>query len=433
MTATKQPQGMVSSTDYKISSLQLVTSTGNIVDISKIVLELEIYEDIFAPVVTGSVRLADGGDIVSNFGLHGNEFLLLEIDKPSLDKPITKVFRTYKLSDRDMGQSLQNYTLYFASEELIVSNQMVVSKAYSGVPISTMVNDILVKKLQVNPNKMKNGILETSSGNFNIIVPRLDPFAAIEWLTPRAYAPNENLFLFFENRDGFNFTSYENLLKQPVYASYKRDIKIDTDPAKNLNSPTFLKVIEDFDILKSLRYGAYNTTLLNLDMIKRIMTTKTFGYKDIKPTGTLNGNVPDNGFKTRTNISLRDTSMSMIRFVLSDDSDPQSNPAHLENWMPQTISRLAQLHTFKLVMTVPGDVLLKAGAVVHVTIPKILNQQKSIANDPIRTGKYLVSAVHHSFKQDIMITTIELLSDSVSVSLGSPLNTSQSLDKVKRA
>src|ERR1700733_12205265 len=205
--------GLFSSSDYKISSLAIVTSAGQSVDIRNIMLELNIYEDVFSPVITGDVTIGDGADIISTYMLHGNEFLLVDVDKPTLNKPIQKIFRIYKISDRKFGTaSLQNYTLYFCSEELLLSTQLLVSKSYKGLRIDQMVNDLLVNKLQVNPNKISNGIFSQTQTNFDIIIPRMQPLEAIQWLTPRAYNNNQNLWFFFENKDGFNFTSYENLI-----------------------------------------------------------------------------------------------------------------------------------------------------------------------------------------------------------------------------
>ena len=147
--------GLVASSDYVINQLSIITSAGQTIDVQNIMLELDLYEDIFVPVMTGSVRLGDAGDIISSLSLHGNEFLLLNIDKPTLDKPIIKTFRIYKISDREFGTaSLQNYTLWFCSEELLLSSQSTVGKSYKGIRIDQMVNDILMNKLKTDPAKI---------------------------------------------------------------------------------------------------------------------------------------------------------------------------------------------------------------------------------------------------------------------------------------
>ena len=48
--------GLVASSDYVINQLSIITSAGQTIDVQNIMLELDLYEDIFVPVMTGSVR-----------------------------------------------------------------------------------------------------------------------------------------------------------------------------------------------------------------------------------------------------------------------------------------------------------------------------------------------------------------------------------------
>lgn len=428
---TQPVAGLVATSDYKINSLIITTSLGQSVDIKNIMLELNLYEDIFSPVMTGDITLGDAGDIISSYNIHGNEFITLSIDKPGLDRPIVKVFRIYKIGSRKFGTaSLQNYTIYFCSEELLLSTQVLVSKSYKGLTIDSMVKDILVNKLQVNPAKMANGLFTTAIGNFDIIIPKMQPLEAISWLTPRAYNNNQNLFLFFENRDGFNFTSYENLLTQPVYTTYSRSVKITPDPADNFNSYNFISIIEDFDIIKAMRHGSFSSSLMVLDLVNRSFNKYNFNIKQVANSAMLNQNVAINDLKSRLGFTLYNTTENMLKYIPSSDSDPSFNPANIKNWMPQFSTRIGQLNSFKVVISIPGDMLLKAGAVVNLIIPKMLVQTQGTANDPMRTGNYLVSGVHHRFIQNISTTILELLSDSISTTLPASTQTSQPVSQL---
>src|SRR5258706_12657643 len=108
---TDQSDGLISSTDYIVNQLSIVTSSGVTVDLTDLFIELDLYEDMFTPSMTGSVRLGEARDLISTLRLHGNEYLVIDIDKPTLNKPIKKTFRIYKISDRDFGTGVvQNYT-----------------------------------------------------------------------------------------------------------------------------------------------------------------------------------------------------------------------------------------------------------------------------------------------------------------------------------
>lgn len=428
-TDTRQPAGLIASSDYKLSTLSIVTSTGDLVDVRPILLSLDLYEDIFSPCMTGKMTLGDGADIISSYQLHGNEYVLISIDKPTLGKPIVKTFRIFKISNRRMDETaLQNYTIHFCSEELILSTQMSLSHSYKGMRISDMVSDILTNRMKVNSAKI--GTFEKTTGNFDLIIPRMQPLEAVNWLTPRAYNTNENLFLFFENRDGFNFVSYEKLISIPPYSTYVRHAKINQDPAENMFGYNELIVPQDFDVIKSMRFGSYATSLLTVDTLNRQTTALSFGYNQVNKKGLLNGNVPDSGLKNRLGFTLSGSPSSLIKMVPSTDSDSTTNPAHIKNWMPQQISRLGQINGFKMIMSLPGDVLLKAGRVITVKMPKMVPQKKSTVTDNMRTGNYLISAVHHSFQQDIMATVLELISDSVGTALASAQNNNSAVQSI---
>jgi hypothetical protein len=431
--ATQQPTGLVASSDYKLSSLYLLTSTGHSIDLSGIMLELNLFEDIFSPAMTGDILVGDGGDILSSFQVHGNEFISMIIDKPSLGLPLKKVFRVYKISDRSFSaNALQNYRIHFCSEELLLSTQLMISKSYKGLPITTMVKDILSNKLLVSDKKM-GGIFSISSGNFDLIVPRMQPFRAIQWLAPKAYTNKGNLFFFFENRDGFNFASYEDLIAVPPYATYQRAMKLDNDPAKNVYGYNHFSIIQDFDTIKATRMGAYSATLLSLDIVNRSRAMTNINWND-SSDALLNKSIPINDFKNRFGATFIDTKDNMIKYIVGSDSDPTFNPALMEQWIPQTISRLGQINAFKAVMIIPGDVLVKAGMIVNVDVPKMQVQDtKSPVVDPMRSGSYLVSAVHHKFQLDIMTTIVELLSDSVNTPMIAAATNLPGLDQIKQA
>ncbi|MGH7745756.1 MAG: hypothetical protein ACREQ5_13355, partial [Candidatus Dormibacteria bacterium] len=218
-TQTTSPAGLHATSDYTVTTLAIVTSDGTTIDLSSLYLEINLYEDLFSPCMSGSILMGEALDLISNFKLHGNEYLVMNIDKPGLGKPINKVFRIYKIGDRELtGSALQNYTIYFASEELILSTQHYVSKSYHGMQISDMVNDLLTNQLGVP--KTKTNFMDKTDGIFNIIVPRMQPLEAIQWLATRSYSANGSLYMFYESRDGYNFVSIESLMKLPTYQTY---------------------------------------------------------------------------------------------------------------------------------------------------------------------------------------------------------------------
>lgn len=422
--------GLQQASDYVIQTLTLITSDGTYIDIRSQTVELNLYEDIFSPCMSGSILMGDAQDLLNNFKLHGNEWIVLQVDKPGLNNPIQKVFRVYKISDREFKTaSMQNYILHFCSEEMILSTQSYVSKAYKGMQISDMVNDILVNRLGVQDDKIN--FWDDTQGNFDIIVPRMNPFEAIQWLATRGFSANGSLYLFYETADGYNFESYESMIARPIYSHYASSMKL--NKAADTNAPVFnyLKIMKDFDVIQTGQQGGYTSRLLAYDLVNGVMS-------DIKLNATnyelLNDNVNINAAKNRFKQTLIDPDY-LIKIYPMTDSDSTVNPSQPWNWLHQKALRLAQLTSYRMIGTVHGDVQLRAGTVINLELPtataKTGVQQGDTNTGDMRSGKYLITAVHHIFIADLMTTVLELVSDSVVGQLNASQDTGSSMVKLK--
>ena len=96
--------GVNNSKDYEIKSLELINSGGQTIDLRDIFVELQIFQDIYSSVMNGNILINDGNDTFSNFYLCGNEYLKVSIDKPGLNRPLERLFRIYKTTDRKIMQ-----------------------------------------------------------------------------------------------------------------------------------------------------------------------------------------------------------------------------------------------------------------------------------------------------------------------------------------
>lgn len=421
---------ILTSYSYDLKQLDLYTSGGDRIDLRKMFLEIDIFEDLFAPCMSAKLEITDAQDLLSNFRIHGNEFIQIELDKPTMDASIKKTFRVYKVSNRKMTVNLQNYTMHLISEEMILSPQILISKSYKGLTVTDMVKDILSNVLKVQDSKISE--ISQTDGTYDIIIPKMNPLEAIQWLSTRAYSEKGSLYMFYENRDGFNFRAYEDLLKLPTYASYSRIVKLNDDPAKNMQTFTSLNFIEEFDLMKAIRYGSFSSSLNVLDIITKSFDNYNYNSIFFKNKGILNKEVPMSGFLNRNQKSFFTTYDNMQKYVMVTDSDPSNNPISPENWLSQTASKLGQLHLFKMVGTVPGDPMLKVGATIDVEVQTFVPQEGSAASElnKIRNGRYLISAVHHKVVGDFHSTVLELLSDSIGDYLPPGNNVSEKMQEL---
>jgi hypothetical protein len=412
--------GVINSKNYEIKVLDLINSGGQVVDLRKVFVEIQIYQDIYSSVMSGNITVNDGHDIFSNFYLCGNEFLQVSIDKPTLDRPLEKIFRVYKTTARSpSSDSGQVFVLHFCSEEMIHSNSKLVSKAYKSQKTSDIVIDVLANELKVDESKVS--IIEQTSGVYDLVVPRYRPLETIQWVTSRSYdASNKYCYFFYENRDGYNFRSYNSLIKQKPYKKLKYEIKtVDQDPAVNKDSIDKFTIKNDFDILSSLSNGSFASKLLTIDIFDQSFDVTNYSLEQIEASNNLlNKYKPVNALKNADNRSITQSYDSYFLTYIEQNDNSKKRENEIVKWLMQRTIHIALLHNFRIEIVIPGDILLKAGDIVEYEFPKFEGaSQKGKALDEYRTGKYLVTAVNHKFlggDGESFESVVELVSDSVS-------------------
>lgn len=428
--------GLVSSKDYEIQTLEIINSGGQTVDLRKIFMELKLVQDIYSSVMSGVILIQDGHDVFSNFYFCGNEFIKLSIDKPSLGKPIQKIFRIYKVGGRKpASDSGQIYSLYFCSEELIFSNQKRVSKAYKGLKTVDIVKDILTKELQIDNSKI--GLLENTSGVYDLVVPNYRPFEVIQWAAARSYdASGKFCYFFYEDKDGYQFKSYNTMIKQEPLKTLKYEVKrVDgVDPALNKDSIDKFDIRHDFDILTTMSNGGYASRLLSVDVFNRAFKQDNYSIEIAEAQKNLiNKHRPINGLKNydKNPITKAYDSYFLTHVAINDTKNEKESDR--DKWLMNRSLHMTSMHTFKLNVIIPGDIFLKAGDIVKYEFPKFTGPDQTGKDpDEYRTGKYLVSAICHKFsggdKADFE-SIVELVSDSVSKQIP---DAKDGIDKVTR-
>ena len=257
-----------------LNQLTLITASGKEIDLKKIIIEFNYYEDLYSFAVSGSVIIRDAQGLIERFQITGGEFLKVNFGRiKSSRMNTTRSFRVYKLGDRIPVENLNSelFTLHFCSEELLLSEQTKISKSYSqnnsGQEIYKTVNSILKDELKIK----KKLYIEQTSGFYNFIVPRIKPFEAISWLSTYARPLRKETagadMLFFENKDGFNFKSIRTMLEQEPYKTYNYQ-QNNTDSTLEQKSTSVLQYefVKSYDVLneidrKSTRLNSSHTDI----------------------------------------------------------------------------------------------------------------------------------------------------------------------------
>lgn len=434
--------GILHTQDVLINSCKIVGEDGDPIDVKNIVVELNYFEDIFSNFVSGALVINDSVGIIQMFKFQGQEVLILSIDKPGLNKPLEKNLRIYTHSNRTQTKtSNENFVLHFCSEEAILNEQYKVSKSYTDVKILDIVKDITKTYLKINDKYMKN--LDETTGIVSKVIPNLKPLQTINWLTTIAQADqakNEGAFyLFYEDKEGFNFRSVLNLYKEEPFRTYKYEEKnlIQQDELSQDKSKEFVNVlgyehVNAFDSVSAVKSGALANKTITIDPLRLKFGESTYDYDEYyKKVQQLDKKKIPTTATNRKDDTLTKTH-GVVKFCISTTGQSEnkyikSKGIQVHEHKPEetTSIRTAQLSLMwsnRIKIVVPGDIELTIGKVVSFDKPEISYNNpnsKEKKSDPFYSGNYLITAVRHIINQeDRFITVLELCKDSYPTEYG---------------
>lgn len=446
---------------YLLETLELITPK-NVVNIKAMMVEISYYEDIFRGSVTGEVLITDAISMIDRLGLCGGEYLNLVFRKSSTqDKStgISKKFRIYRVGERILhNQETENYTLHFCSEELFFSEQLKISKAYTGKRISEIATDVLVEQLQI-PQKYLD--IQETKGLYDFIIPYKSPFETLHWLANYAMAATYNGadFLFYENHTGFHFTSLQNLYTQMPYRGETRGYMYttrnigDTDTSSELQRDLIgvksYTYMDTFDTLYGTVNGAFSSKTLTVDPLTRRYYETEFDYSadywlkntQLNDFAVIN-NVPNRQNKTMNKMfdssyKVLVTNKNQVKAKgISDKPWSVLNDIFAETYVPYRTAQMSLSHYSRVKIAIAGDPNLSVGVLINLELPSNVSKKDGSGLneglfDVYNTGRYLISAVRHVIKADMKYDTVlEVVKDSNASELPN-WNSAQIYDVVK--
>lgn len=423
--------------DVKIIELTLISSTGKNADLTKIFNTINIYEDIFSHVITGTIQLIDGVNLLGEFSVHGNEYLSVVLEKVGLnnrDARYERMFRIYKITDREKSPAsqTQTYVLHFCSEELIFSNQQSISKAFTGKNTSDYVSAICKFDLQIPESRL--GAFDKSKGSTEFAITRKNPLDAIQYLTEQSFGDSNSPFFFYENKNGFNFQSLINIYKSAslgelVYdrAAYTTDSN--ESPYTNINKIKSFKFNSNFDIVKATEEGVYSSKLYTLDLVRQKYVKGEISILDEQTKQVMiDGYFPFNETPNKKNEPLYAAYDSKVRYWLTNKDRSnlpyfiskrvRSNDSYVEEILAQRKMLIEAINNTELHCVVPGNPLYSVGYTLSIKVPAFSVDQENQQNyDEYYSGTYLISAVRNVITPTSWQTVIELSKNSLSAPL----------------
>ncbi len=407
--------------DVSIDNVTIISSKGVYQNVRNQVIQLRIFEDIFSPFITGAIVLKESFDLQSLLPLIGEEFLELKVTTPTLDKPIEGLFHIYKMSDKTtLGDRAIGYELNFISSEAVVDSNKRISRVFSG-KISDIVNTFVVDKIDGLESKKKFNV-ETTRNTIKYVSPYWTPIQNLTFLSDNSISENQSpSYLFYENRDGFNFKSIESLyqktsFQQFVMDKYSRDSFPQGGNALNIledyKRVGEIEFVTSYDYLDRISGGMYTSKLISYDSTKKTYTVKNF---DIKQKFSRQKHLNDNPLFS--NKAVGRSNAKHILFPRAFETFTSFGDTTNARVVQERISFLKMAEAQKVVITVPGRCDYTVGQVAELTLYKKQPMKKSDRHedliDDVNSGRYLVAAINHQIGADGHTCFIELIKDSM--------------------
>lgn len=437
----------------KITELKLISSTNVIFDLTEFLVELNIYEDMFSSTLTGNMVLSDSLNLIEKAPIIGEELVVIKIQTPTFPSIISKTFRVYKISDRNIvrDNNTQVFTLHFASIELfydillplfipfegnitdvageIFSNYIATSREYQISESSDSVKELETATPLV--------ILNDTSNKVKFVSPGWTPFKCINWLATKSIPKDGKAknFLFFESNKAFYFGSIEYVFKEAVqnnltigtYSIAASNIR-DGASSPDINREFFIakdvEMVDTTDHIKNYTNGYLASRLITLDIINKEYKVTDYDYvKEYKNQFHSSGSGPTS-VPPFTSDSLRNSATNISFYPV--------NPKlynNFENNISEKISEIygnrkssmLDLSNLKMHLTVPGRTDVEIGRTLYFSYPALGGKDEASEaglEDKNYSGYYLITAIHHKINKIDHSMRMEIVKDSLYVNKG---------------
>ena len=435
--------------DYRVSEILIIGYNGDTIDITTLVNDLNIYEDLTTNFLTGDISFTDNAGLAATLPILGQEFLSFKIRTPM--EPKVEGGGEFDFTDHKMAvysianktrtaPSTEIITLNFISVEGIRDQNVKVSRAFDG-PYDDAVAKIVKKKWGLNSKKRV--FIQPTRDNHKFVAPNVKPSDVIHILSKKSVPKTSLLpvYLFYENGQGFHYRALDSfyfvvkasgLQPHPSMFEYfagsteARQANNPQDaPMRDLRNVFKYDIKRSADVIKNQNLGTWASRLLSHDAFNKTITDSKYDYVDdynmiphMEKDDAATDQAIYRGPLPKAPYDIDDTYMSEDggRYNrLSDYKDAKfmvaSNTAHIHNTnsdkgertdeiLHRRASGLSLLEMMEMTLEVNGNCHINAGHMIDVHIPRYGPQHHPDipeADNPLVSGRWLITKIRHNF------------------------------------
>jgi hypothetical protein len=387
--------------DIDIHNISLVSADGKRAhNIIPYVVEINIYENIVYPCMFCELTVVDSIRLYESFPLTTDEFITISVQTPNNETPSEYRFAINRIGEKEVyPNSLRvSYTLQLVSPELKRSAASPITKTFTGT-ISELIEDIL--KEDIGTEKRVN--IEPSTGIINkTIGPRL-PFSMIHehYIDADNRRDNNGVYVFFENKHGYNLVTYEKLLKDGRRALSRgtstKQFVFTPDRNADLSAVKFRNILaynqsRFCDAINLVSHGALNSSATPYDFatgagdLAQYIETQD---GESMPTSDENGT---RLVSTSFIQSYQRNSINNMLIAVNSESRPNNKIAEV---MVKRNAFIRKLQQIEAQIFIYGDTNLAVGDVIECSFPSASDAEDDAGRSRLDSGNYLITHLRH--------------------------------------
>lgn len=431
-------------TDYRIVSFLIQThSHEKPINIVQHVADIEIYENIELPYLTGSFFMKDEMRFIDGISFNGTEICDITFESQTENKPLTtKTFTLAEITDTKKNADNSEILRIRIVENIFFNNNLMkINKAYTGTP-DRIIKKIMKDSLNIDINLPK---IKPHQKTMKVVIPFLNPFKACEWIRSKMSTELGMPYFFFStlNDKNLNLVSLQEIFQtgpwtqgrpytfSTAYNQGATDPKLDDNL---LNISAFRSKNKDnvLSLMNSSSTAGHHTItdmttgqsinyIFDVDRLFRDLTTLQFIDKNHRP-------VHHSKYEYNGKLMNEYNTSNIHRVVTNNTYDGINNYNQEEtaaSFRLQACINAYRNMLFKtsINVTVPGRPYLTGinfsiGRQIEILYPandSFISNKSSVTaidlEDKKRSGTYIIYAARHVFTENqhnVDITAVKL-------------------------
>lgn len=273
---------------FLLSSVLLVSERlTESVELNRIVTDVEIFEHIEKPYLTGRIMVIDDSNFYENADIQGSERIQITIESTEEDStPITKTFFVSKVEKiQKVQDNAQTLMIHLVEDVFYISSLKNINRHYTGSRSN------IIGKIAQNFLNKKVFLTGKDRSVIEVIVPNMHPLEAMMWLNKKAASARGYPFYLYSTLVGsdFRMENLGDILLRPALNAGQDDAAFTISSVKaqdTVNVTVQRRVIENHNmssqenLLDLIRKGLISSQFEYIDTLTE--NTKSFNYNSRK-------------------------------------------------------------------------------------------------------------------------------------------------------